>query len=98
MVAYFLPEEEGRPFAKVAEPVFQKVFEGRVVNIWDDREVFPVCAFCAETWHKREHAYVKEIVLDGRTSCKLTDEWTRLKNAIMTGSPLENRNHDRIPA
>jgi hypothetical protein len=82
MVAYFLPVE-GRPFAKVAEPVLQKVFEGRIVNIWDEREVFLGCAFCAETWHKREHAYVKEIVLDGRTSYKLTDEWTRLKNASL---------------
>jgi hypothetical protein len=80
MVAYFLPED-GRPFAKVAEPVFQKVFEKKVVNIWDDREVFPGCAFRAETWHKREHAYVNEIVKDGRTSFKLTSEWTRLKNA-----------------
>jgi hypothetical protein len=79
MVAYFLPEE-GRPFAKVAEPVVQKVLQKTVVNIFDDREVYPGCAFCAETWHKREHAYVNEIVKDGRTSFKLTSEWTRLKD------------------
>jgi hypothetical protein len=77
--AYFY-DEPGRPFAKLAEPVVQKVFQKTVVNIFDDREVHPGCAFCAEKWHNKEHAYVQEVVKDGRTSFKLTSEWTRLKN------------------
>ena len=46
-VAYFW-DEPGRPFAKVEEPVIQKVFAKQVVNVYDEREVYPGCAFCAE--------------------------------------------------
>ena len=79
MVAYFL-QEEGRPFAKVKQIVCEKVFGGKVVNVWDDREVFAGCAFCAQTWHQRDPPYVTEIVKDGKPFYKLTNEWTRLKN------------------
>jgi hypothetical protein len=94
MVAYFLAEE-GKPFAKVKQPVCEKVFGGRVVNVWGDREVFAGCAFCAQTWHKRDPPYVTEIVLDGRTSYKLTSEWTRLKNGS-NGKPMSKHQASKM--
>ena len=71
-VAYFW-EEAGMPFAKVKDAK-------EVVNVFDDREVHPGCAFCAEKWHDKEKAYVNEVVKDGKTIFKLTSEWTRLKD------------------
>ena len=68
------------PYAKLKDPVIQKVFAKEVVNVFDDREVHAGCAFCAEKWHDKEKAYVNEVVKDGKTILKLTSQWNRMKD------------------
>ena len=76
-VGYFLPDEPGFPFAALAEPVVQKAIAKKVPNIYDERRAVSVCLWCAGEKHGKK--YYTEVEKDGKTTFKMTNEWSKNK-------------------
>jgi hypothetical protein len=58
----------------------QKTISGQAPNIYDGRPAIPACVWCMSEKHSKK--YFEDVVKDGKTITKLTNEWNRSKTKV----------------